>query len=709
MSELYEVVTKLLRPNSIAVIGAAREPNKIGHVVVKNILKCSFPKEKIFPVNPNADEILGLKCYKSIKDIPYDVDLAIVTVPAKIVPQVLKESVEKGVKAIAIISAGFKEIGNVKEELELIEIARKGNARILGPNIIGIADTVKKVNASFIQQLPKEGRIAFVSQSGALAIGLSGWTSLKHIGLSDLVSIGNKADLNETDFIEYFGEDEHTKVITLYLEGVENGRRFLEVSKKVSKKKPIIALKPGKAERTSQAIRSHTGSLAGSDIAYEVAFKQAGIIRAPTIIELFDWAVAFDLLPLPRGENSVILTNGGGAGVMATDAAEEFKVKLMDIPNDLAEKLRKFMPPFGSVYNPVDLTGMAYPNDYNGALKTLLEDDRVDNVIILYCHTAQTDPMDVADAIIKAKNSVGKEKPITVCFIGGKECEDAMRVLVSNGIPAYDTPEKAVSAIGQLLKYRRFLEKCEGERDVEEIKVDRSRVEKIIRTAMEEKRSILLPSEAAEVAKSYGIPVVDKVRVNSAEDAVKAANSAGYPVVLEVESPNILHKVDVGGIVLNIKNQDEVRQAYEKIMKSVKEKAPNAEIRGIIVRKMVPQGREVAIGMHRDPTFGPLIMFGSGGTLIELYRDVAFMVAPLTREDAEEMINETKASKLIEGIRGEKPSDKEKVKEILIRVAKLAEDFPEIEDIDINPLFVYGVGDYTTPALAADVKVVLKR
>lgn len=709
MSELGEVITKLLRPNTIAVIGAAREPNKIGHVVVKNILECSFPREKVFPINPNADEILGLKCYKSIKDVPYDVDLAVITVPAKIVPQVLRESVEKGVKAIAIISAGFKEIGNVKEELELVEIARKGNARILGPNIIGIADTVKKVNASFMQQLPKEGNIAFISQSGALAIGLAGWTSLKQIGLSDLISMGNKADLNEADFIEYFGNDEHTKVITLYLEGVEDGRRFLEVSKRISKKKPIIVLKPGKSERTTQAIKSHTGSLAGSDIAYEVAFKQAGIIRAPTIIELFDWAVAFNLLPLPRGENSVILTNGGGAGVMATDAAEEFKVKLMDIPNDLAEKLRKFMPPFGSVYNPIDLTGMAYPSDYEGALKTLLEDDRVDNVIILYCHTAQTNPMDIANAIIRAKNSAGKEKPITACFIGGKECEDAIRLLISNGVPAYDTPEKAVSAIGQLLKYRRFLEKWKvGREGVKEIKVDKSRAEKIIKAAIEEKRSILLPSEAAEIAKCYGIPVVDKIRVNTAEDAVKAANSVGYPVVLEVESPNILHKVDVGGIILNIKSQEEVRQAYEKIMKNVKEKAPSAEIRGIIVRKMVPQGREVAVGMHRDPAFGPLIMFGSGGTLIELYKDVTFRVAPLTKEDAEEMINETKASKLIEGIRGGKPSDKEMVKDVLIRIAKLAEDFPEIEDIDINPLFVYGVGDYATPVLAADVKVVLK-
>lgn len=710
MTELSEVITKILRPESIAVVGAAREPTKIGHVVVKNILESAFPKEKVFPVNPNAEEILGIKCYKSIKDIPYNVDLTIIVVPAKIVPQVLKESIEKGVKAIAIISAGFKEVGNVKEELELVEIARNGKARILGPNIVGIADTVKKVNAGFIQQLPKEGRIAFISQSGALAIGLAGWTSLKQIGLSDLVSIGNKADLNETDFIEYFGDDKYTKVITLYLEGIDDGRRFLKVSKEVSKKKPIIVLKAGKAERTSQAIKSHTGSLAGSDRAYEAAFKQAGIIRAPTVVELFEWATAFDLLPLSRGENSVILTNGGGAGVMATDAAEEFGVKLMDIPKDLAESLRKFMPPFGSVFNPIDLTGMASPNDYEGALRALLSDERVNNVVVLYCHTAQTNPIDIANAIIKTKNSVSNEKPIVASFIGGKECDDAIKTLILSGIPAYDVPEKAISALGQLLKYSSFLEKQKAAKEREkEVKVDKRKAEKIIEAVLREKRNVLLPSEAAELAESYGIPVVSKIRANNVNEAVEAANKIGYPVVLEVESPNILHKVDVGGIILNIKDQGGVRHAYEKIIKNVREKAPNAEIRGILVRRMVPQGREVAVGVHRDTLFGPLVMFGSGGIFIELFKDVTFRVAPVTKDDAEEMIYETKASKLIEGIRGEKPSDKEKVKEVIVRVAKLAEDFPEIEDIDINPLFIYGIGDFENTALAADVKVILRK
>lgn len=705
--ELYTVINKLLRPETIAVIGAAREPTKIGHVVVKNILESGFPRNNVFPINPNATEILGLKCYKSVKDVPSQVDLAIIVVPAKIVPQVLRECTEKGIKAVAIISAGFKEVGNVQEELELVRIARNGGARILGPNIVGIADTVRKVNAGFIQQLPKEGQIAFISQSGALAIGLAGWTSLKQIGLSDLVSIGNKADLNETDFIEFFGDDENTRVITLYLEGIDDGKRFLRVSKEVSKKKPIIVLKAGKSERTSQAIKSHTGSLAGSDKAYEAAFKQAGIIRAPTIVELFDWAIAFDLLSPPNGDRTVILTNGGGAGVMATDAAELYNVKLINLSEELSKKLRNFMPPFGSVLNPVDLTGMASARDYEGALRELLASEEVDNIVVLYCHTAQTDPVQVANAIVSAKKASKNYKPIVASFIGGKECDEAMKILISNGIPAYDAPEKAVWALSQLISYANFLRKKVEEKV--ELKVNYEKAKKIIENVLKEKRSVLLPSEAADLAEAYGIPVVSKVRTKSMEEAVKAAERIGYPVVLEVESPQILHKVDVGGIILNIRDKDGVRNAYETIIRNVREKAPSAEIRGILVRRMVPQGREVAVGMHRDPIFGPMVMFGFGGTLIELFREVTFRIAPLTPRDAEEMINETRASKIIEGFRGQKASDKEKVKEVILRVAKLAEDFEEIEDIDINPLFVYGIGEYEEPVLAADVKVILRK
>ena len=702
---VYEELLPLLRPESIAVVGAAREPQKIGHVVVKNLIAGEFPKDKIFPVNPNADEILGLKCYPSVKSIPDEVQLAIIVVPAKLVAQVMKECGEKGVKAVGVISAGFKEVGNVRGEKELVDISRQTRMRLLGPNIVGIADTVKKVNASFVQNLPISGDIGFISQSGALAIGLAGWTMLKNIGLSDLVSIGNRADANETDLIQFFGEDKHTSVIALYMEGLDDGQRFLRVAREVSKIKPIVALKAGKAERTSAAIVSHTGSLAGSEVAYEAAFKQSGVVRAPTILELFDWATAFTMSPLPKGEETVIVTNGGGAGVMATDAAEEFKVNLMDLPKDLSEQLRKFMPPFGSVLNPVDLTGMARAEDYEGALRALLSDERVKNIVVLYCHTAQTEPADIADAIIRVKVSTKIQKPIVVNMVGGDECNTGMRTLMKNNIPAYDTPEKAISAIGHILSYWRFISRADsGEAP---LRADGGKARAVIDQVKKEGRNILMPSEAASVALAYGIPTPYKTRVNRSEEAIRAAERIRYPVVLEVESPSILHKVDVGGIMLNLVNKAQVKNAFDQITKNVSEKAPGADVRGMVVRKMIPQGRELFIGMHRDNTFGPLISFGSGGILVELFKDVSFRVAPLTVADAEDLIKETKAYKLIQGIRGQEAGDFDAVVDVVLRVAKLSQDFPEITDVDINPLFLYGRSQAPESLLAADVKIML--
>lgn len=700
----YEQLRPLLRPATVAIIGASRSPEKIGYQVLKNLLDGGFPPDKVFPVNPKATEILGLKCYPSVKDVPIDVDLAVIVVPAKIVPLVLKDCAEKGVKAVAIISAGFKEVGNVEAELELVKIARSAGMRLLGPNIVGVCDTVESVNASFCQGLPLKGEIAFITQSGALAIGLVGWTVLKKIGLSDLVSIGNKADVNEVDLMEFFAEDPYTKVITIYLEGTDDGRRFLEVSKRVTRRKPVIVLKAGKTERTIAAIKSHTGSLAGSDVAYSAAFKQAGVLRASNFIELFNWAVALAKAPLPRGENVIIITNGGGAGVMATDAASECGLKLMDIPADLAEKLRRFMPPFGSTLNPVDLTGMATREWYQGALQVALEDPRVDAVIVLYCHTAITSPLDIADGLIEAYRATGAKKPVVAAFIGGVECEEAYQKLTEAGIPAYASPEEAVSALGAIYQYARYLRK--PERTYPSMEVDRNKAAKIIHRALSEGRRALSPAEAAEVALAYGIPVPEKPLVTSEEEAVKVAEELGYPVVLEVESPQIIHKTEVGGIKVNIKSSDEVVKAYREILDSVKKLAPEASIRGIIVRKMIPQGKEVIVGMHRDPVFGPVIMFGAGGILVELMRDVSFRVAPVSLEEAEEMIKETRIHALLKGFRGEPESDIESIKDVILRVSRLALDFPEISDIDVNPLFVYEKGKGCT---AVDVKIMIQK
>ncbi len=705
MNDLYNQVLKLLRPSSVAVIGASRDPEKIGHQVVRNLIRSGFPREKIYPINPRAYEILGLRCYSSILEVPDKVDLVVIVVPARIVPKVLEEAGKKGVEAVAIITSGFKEVGNVEAELQLVRIARKYGFRILGPNIVGICDTIRGVNASFCQDLPRPGNIAFITQSGALAIALVGWTRLKGIGLSDLVSIGNKADLNEIDFIDFFGRDPYTRVISAYLEGVTEGRRFIEVAREVSKKKPIIILKAGKAERTIGAIRSHTGTLAGSDAAYDAAFKQAGVLRAPTFIELFDWALALAKAELPRGENTVILTNGGGAGVMATDAAEEWGIKLMDIPPDLKEKLRKHMPPFGSTFNPIDITGMAGREWYKGAMKELLLDPRIHSIVVLYCHTAITDPNDIADAILEAIRETDVQKTVVASFIGGEEVMEACEKLTKNNVPCYESPEKAISALGILYKYKKHREKLSKQTMVH-LNVDKKQAYKIIKRALNEGRYSLTPSEAAGVASAYGIPVLEKILTNSKEEAVKAAEKIGYPVVLEIESPQIIHKTDVGGIILNIKNKDELLKAYDEIVVNIRNKAPDAEIRGVIVRKMVEKGKEVIIGMHRDPIFGPLVMFGSGGILVELIKDVAFRVAPLSVEEAYDMIKETKAYTILKGFRGEKPTDIDSIVDTLLRISKLASDFEEISDIDINPFFVYSENK---GGIAIDIKILLER
>jgi len=693
----------LLRPDTVAVIGAAREPHKIGHQVVRNLIEGGFPKERIFPINPYAEHILGLKCYPSILDVPTKVDLSVIVVPARIVPKVLEECGKKGVKAVAIISSGFKEVGNVELEEKIVRIAKKYNMRLLGPNIVGVCDTIKSVNASFCQSLPLRGNIAFITQSGALGIALVGWTKMHNIGLSDLVSLGNMADVDQSDLIEFFGDDPETKVITLYIEGVKDGRKFFETCKRVTVKKPILAIKAGKAERTVRAIKSHTGSLAGSDSAYNAVFKQSGVIRVPTFPDLFDWAVALSISPKPLNNNIVILTNGGGAGVMATDAAEEYGISLLEMPKDLADRIRKYMPPFGSVLNPIDLTGMAGREWYRESLKELLRDSRVGGVIVLYCHTAITTPREIADAIIEAVRTVGYCKPVVVSLIGGEEVIDECERLISNKIPCYDSPEKAMAAMGAIIKYYSDREKILS-RKYPRLNVDYEKAKGIIEKALKRGHKILSPREAAEIVEAYGIPVVSKKLAKSKEEAIRFAEEIGYPLVMEVDSPHILHKTDVGGIIVGVNSREEVGKAYDDIIRNVSEKAPEAHINGIIVRKMAEKGREVILGMHRDPIFGPVIMFGSGGILVELLKDVSFRVVPLSVEDAHEIIEETKAYKMLKGYRGEKEADIDCVIDAVLRLLKVVEDFSEIEDVDINPFFVYDKGK---GGIAVDVKIIL--
>ncbi|ADG90999.1 acetate--CoA ligase alpha subunit [Thermosphaera aggregans] len=452
------MVKALFEPKSIAVVGASRSPGKIGHVVLKNIKFYGY-SGKIYPVNPNADEILGLKAYPSISSIPDEVDVAVITVPAQEVPPVIEECARKGVKVAVVITAGFSEVGNVEVEEKMVETARKYGMRILGPNIFGYAYTPLNINATFGPLELSKGNIAFITQSGALGIALMGWTIMNEIGLSALVSVGNMADLDVIELSEYLADDPHTKVITIYLEGLKPGygREFVERMRKVTRKKPVIVIKAGRTQRGASAAASHTGSLAGSDSLYEAAFKQAGIIRTYTVEDMFDVARAFALQPLPKGDRTIIITNGGGVGVLATDAAELNNVKLIDPSPELKEKLKASMPWFGSPKNPVDLTGQAVADNYLKALKAALDSKEVDNVVLLYCRTAILDPRELAKAIVEFYQSNSGGKPIVAGFVGGEDTYEAIRYLNRNGIPAYGAPERAVYALSRMIWYSKYV------------------------------------------------------------------------------------------------------------------------------------------------------------------------------------------------------------------------------------------------------------
>ncbi len=462
--ELSRSLDALFRPRSIAVIGASRHPGKIGYTILKNIIDYGY-RGRVYPVNPKATEILGLKAYPSVLDIPGPVDMAVVAVPAPIVQKVAEEAGKKGVKVLVVITSGFAETGNVEAEKRLVETARRYGMRILGPNIFGVAYTPIRLNATFGPGNLREGNIAFITQSGALGIALMGWTVMEELGLSAVVSMGNMADIDVVEVSEYLADDPHTRVITIYLEGLKpgTGRRFIEAMRRVTAKKPVIVIKAGRSRRGAAAAASHTGSLAGSDNVYSAAFKQTGILRAYTVEEMFDWARAFASQPLPRGENTIIITNGGGVGVLATDAAEEHGVKLLTPSKELRDKLSQTMPWFGSPRNPVDLTGQAVEENYEKALTVAFESGEVDNIILLYCRTAILDPVSLAETIVEvAGRYEDSGKPLLVSMIGGEDVYRAMNLLNRHSIPAYPSPERAVAALSAMLRYRSYREKIAG-------------------------------------------------------------------------------------------------------------------------------------------------------------------------------------------------------------------------------------------------------
>ncbi len=697
-----EVLNGLLKPKSIAVVGASATPGKIGYTVVKNLLDSGY-EGPIYPINPKRDEILGLKAYPSVLDVPGPIDAAVIVIPARYVVQVAEECGKKGVKGLIVIASGFSEVGRHDLEDALVSTARRYGMRVLGPNIVGVLSNSDKCNASFAPILPLPGKAALVSQSGALLIAMDTATYTRRVGFDKLISIGNMSDVNFADMVEWLSQDEHTACISLYIEGLKDGRRFIEVSRKTSK--PIIALKSGVSAHGAAAAASHTGSLAGSGKVYEAAFQQAGVVHASDLNNLFDRTLALSLQPPMKGENLLIITNGGGVGVLATDAAERYGIPLRFAPEDVQAELKKHMPEFGSAKNPADLTGMAGREWYEESVEHTFGHPWVDALTVLYCETAMTDPMEIARAIKAAVDRSGvTDKPITVSFVGGERSERAMQWLVEHGIPAYGAPDVAVNAIAALREYALTHEAGQGEFHPY-ADVDEAAARAIIAKVRGEGRE-MTEIEAKGIFKAYGLPVAQTILATTEEEAVKLAAQIGYPVVMKIVSPDILHKSDAGGVKVNVKNADEVRAAYNEILANARAYKPEADIHGVAIQEMAPWATEVILGSINDPTFGPTVMFGLGGIFVEVLKDVTFRVAPVNEAMAAQMLTDIKGAPILAGVRGEKPRDRAALAEVLSRYSQMITDLgDEIAESDANPVIVYEEGQGVK---VVDARIILK-
>ena len=694
-------ITTLFKPRSVAVIGASSKPGKVGNIVVKNLLSSGY-SGKIYPINPKEEVIEGLKNYHSVLEVPEEIDLVVVSIPAAAVADAARECVEKKVKNMIVLTAGFKEIGKEGAELEreLVEIAKEGGMNILGPNVIGSIDTKSPINASFGQLMPHQGDIAFISQSGAMLVAILDWSVSVGIGFSKTISIGNKADISEIDLIEYLGDDPDTSVILCYLESISNGDEFLKVVSETSKKKPIVILKSGSSSAGAKAASSHTGALAGSDMAYDLAFEKTGVIRAHSMTELFDLGLAFSKLSLPKGDRVAVVTNAGGGGVVTADAVEKAGLKMATLSDETISELKEALPVEANVVNPIDVLGDASPERYSIALEKVAHDPGVDAVIVMTCPTASAQPVPITEAIIKTAKE-NQEIPMFSVNMGGVTFEKSKEMLMNADMPVYTFPETPVEVLKEMSKYTTYLEESKNAELVSISDVDKQKVEEIFEKVRQDGRDALLGSEAYKVASYYGIPATPVVLATTREEAANIAEEMGFPVVLKIASDKILHKTDMGGVKANIKTREEAQETFDMIMENAKKAYPDVVPNGIEVQKMMPQGQEIIIGMMRDASFGPMIVFGMGGIYVNLIKDASFKLAKnLTKQDIYKQIESTKAYTLLKGYRGEAPCDIDALVDTIARIAKLTLDFDEIDELDINPVFAYEKG-----SSALDVKI----
>ncbi|MHB8091518.1 MAG: bifunctional acetate--CoA ligase family protein/GNAT family N-acetyltransferase [Syntrophales bacterium] len=692
-------------PKTIALIGATEKEGAVGRTILENLLRSK--ERRIFPINPRVSKVLDLESYPAIASVPEHVDLAVVATPARLVPGVVEECGQAGVEGVVIISAGFKEIGaeGTQLEREIDRIRKKYGMRIMGPNCLGFVRPAVGINATFLRGDPPPGNIAFISQSGALGSAILDWAVSAGIGFSLFASLGSMIDVDFGDMIDFLGDDGATKSILIYMEGVGNARKFMSAARAFARRKPIIILKPGRFAESARAVHSHTGAMAGDDAVYEAAFRRAGVVRVGEIAELFSAAQVLDSTRLPAGPRLAIVTSAGGPGVMATDALIHLGGELANLSVESMNQLNAFLPPYWSKANPVDVLGDANVDRFTKAITICLGDPMVDGVIIIYVPLDSSPSTKLAQTIADIGKNAGK--PVIATWMGGKEVKEGRNIFVENGIPNYDTPEEAVRTYVNMCRYKRHLDELYETPDESpgQVAPSKRHLKEMLRMVLKEGRTLLGEEESKDFLMTYHIPVTPTELAQDSEAALTIANKIGYPVVIKVVSPDISHKSDVGGVIMGIDSSAALQAAYKTLLQRVKRRAPEAVIRGVAVEKMVTDvDYELILGAKKDRDFGSVILFGMGGTTAEFIKDFSIGLPPLNRTLAKMLVQDTKVYKMLQGFRGKPPADFEEIEEIIVNFSNLIVDFPEIAEIDINPLAIAN-----GKATALDARIIIDK
>ncbi|MGA2222916.1 MAG: acetate--CoA ligase family protein [Syntrophobacteraceae bacterium] len=697
----------IFSPKSVAVIGASTIPGKVGHDIFVNILKGEY-QGTLFPINPTTRSVRSVKAYPSVLDVPDDVDLSIIILPPKAALQAVEESARKGAKGIVIVSAGFREVGEEGRRVEeaITARCRELGIRLVGPNCLGVINPQPSVslNASFSARMPAFGHMSFISQSGALCTAVLDFATDRDFGFSKFISIGNKADVDELDLLRYLHEDPDTEVIMIYLEELKRAAEFVREVKNITsgdRPTPVLVVKSGRTAAGARAAVSHTGSLAGSDAIYEAIFQQAGIIRAESIEELFNFASAFSSRKIPSGNKVAIVTNAGGPGIVATDMTITSGLELAKFREETIEVLASHLPVTANLHNPVDVIGDATLERYENALGAVIKDEGVDGALVILTPQSMTNALGTAEAIARIYRRT--QKPILCCFMGIVDVSAGVKYLQGHGIPVFSFPEHAASSFGALYKYSRWLNRqILSQFSLEH---DKEQAEQIISRCMDTGKYYLGEVDAMELLGCYGFHTLPAMVASTVNEAVEYAEQIGFPVALKIVSPQIIHKTDAGGVEIQLQDSDSVRGAFETIVRKAGAFAPNVVIDGVLVQKMAPKGEEVIIGASKSPGFGHLLMFGLGGIFVEVFKDVVFRLAPIGRNEARRMIRGIRGYSILSGVRGRPARDEEALEKVLVSLSDMVLNHPEIKEMDINPLIVHETGQGAT---VADCRIILE-